>query len=323
MYDVVTLGETMLRLTPPNLLRIEQAHSFDYFVGGSESNVAVGLARLGLRVAWLSRLTNNPLGRHITNTIGGYGVDVAHMTWTESDRLGLYMLEEGRPPRGSRVIYDRAGSAFSNITPADLPIDLFTEGTASILHMSGISLAVSEHAAATAERAIELAKAAGWLVSFDINYRGKMWSAEDARLGCNVAASAADLLIAPLRDVSLLYGVSTTPVAAFEELGKQYPNATIVLTLGGEGATAHAPGGDIIRQPVFATEPVGRIGGGDSFVAGFLYGYLTTEGDLASALTWGAATAAFKYTMPGDMPIVDRDAVAELVAGGTSGVISR
>ncbi len=106
-YDVITLGETMLRFTPPQLKRLEQTTGFDIEVGGTESNTAVGLARLGLNVAWLSRLTDNPLGRIIEQAIAKNGVDTSHIIWTDQDRVGLYFLEEGRIPRGSRVIYDR------------------------------------------------------------------------------------------------------------------------------------------------------------------------------------------------------------------------
>src|SRR5690606_7918776 len=110
MYDVITLGETMLRLTPPAPLRIEQTTSFNVYVGGAESNTAVGLSRLGFKTAWLSRLTDNPLGRLIAGTIARYGVDTSHVVWTSKDRVGVYYVEEGQSPRASQVYYDRAGS---------------------------------------------------------------------------------------------------------------------------------------------------------------------------------------------------------------------
>ena len=140
VYDVVTIGETMLRLTPDSHLRLEQAESLQVHVGGSESNTAVGLARLGKRVAWISRLTDNHLGRRIERAIAAHGVDTKNVIWTADDRVGLYFLEAGSPPRNSHVIYDRANSAYSRLEPKDLPNGLFVPGKSKWLHVTGISL---------------------------------------------------------------------------------------------------------------------------------------------------------------------------------------
>ncbi|HEX2914642.1 MAG TPA: sugar kinase [Chloroflexia bacterium] len=319
VYDVVTLGETMLRLTPPNLKRLEQTQSLDIEVGGSESNTAVGLARLGLKVAWLSRMTDNPLGRLIARTIAGHGVDTSYVTWTDQDRIGLYFLEEGRAPRGSSIIYDRANSAASRIQPTDLPSELFTAGKARLLHLTGITPALGPQAAATTRHAIKLAKEAGWLFSFDLNYRSRLWATLAAREGCEPLAAAADLLIAPLGDTRLLYNLSPecTPVEALAELSRRFPRATVVLTLGKQGAIGCEPQGKIVRQSVFRAEEVGRIGGGDAFAAGLLYGYLLNQPDrLATALRWGAAVAALKYSIPGDLPVIDKAEAIALVEQG-------
>jgi 2-dehydro-3-deoxygluconokinase len=325
-YDVVTLGETMIRLTPPGFKRIEQAISFDIEIGGSESNTAVGLARLGMRVAWLSRLTANPLGRLLAQTLAGYGVDTSWIIWTDQDRIGLYFLEEGKAPRGSSVTYDRANSAMSRMQPADLPAELFQAGKSRLLHLTGITPALGPQAAATARQALELAQAAGWLFSFDLNYRSKLWTTEQAVEGCDFFARAANLLIAPTGDARLIYNLSasTPSEKVLETLAKRYPQATVVLTLGKEGALGREPGGPMIHQPVFPAEEVGRIGGGDAFAAGLLYGYLqaeTGEGQdrLARALRWGAAVAALKYSTPGDMPIINRQEAARLVSEDISG----
>jgi 2-dehydro-3-deoxygluconokinase len=205
-YDVVTLGETMLRLTPPQFQRIEQAHQLEMHVGGSESNVVAGLSRLGLRTAWLSRLTANPVGRLIARQLQAQGVDVSHVVWTDEDRVGLYFLEEGKAPRGSQVIYDRADSAISQMRPDELPESLFQPGAARLLHLSGITPALGPNAAATTLHAAQLAKAAGWQFCFDINYRARLWSAEQAVQGCDPLAALADILILPLRDAVNLYG---------------------------------------------------------------------------------------------------------------------
>jgi 2-dehydro-3-deoxygluconokinase len=312
-YDVITLGETMLRLTPPGLQRFEQGQSLAMHIGGSESNVAVGLSRLGLRTAWLSRLTNNALGQKIARGIRANGVDVSHVVWTDDDRIGLYFYEAGRPPRSGTVIYDRANSAMSRMQPDDLP-DIFQPETAQMLHLSGISLAIGDAATETAMSAAARAKNAGWLLSFDINHRALLWSSEEAASACDPVARMADIVFLPLRDARALYHTDDTPETAIRTMSDRYPQALIVLTLGAEGAMAF-DGTTLIKQAAFKAEPVQRIGGGDAFVAGFLYGYYT-EQTVAPALRWGAATAAMKYAIAGDMPLIHRAEVQALVQSG-------
>ena len=150
-HDVLTFGESMMRLTPPGFLRIEQTRSFDIWVGGTESNTAVGLARLGMKAAWLSRLPATPMGRYISNRIGQYGVDVSNVIWADADeRLGIYFHEKAQAPRASEIIYDRKDSAMSRIKPGDLPDGLFAPGLSRLLHLTGITLALSESARDTA-----------------------------------------------------------------------------------------------------------------------------------------------------------------------------
>ena len=318
-YDVVTLGETMLRFTPPGVQRIDQAPHFELEVGGTESNTSVGLARLGLNVAWLSRLPANPLGRRIARTLAGQGVDTSHIAWSETDRLGLYFVEFGDGPRPTQVTYDRADSAMSRMQPEELPAEIFEPGRARHLHLTGITVAISQSAAATARRAVELAKAAGMTFSFDVNYRAKLWSPAEAKAGCHEFASAANIFFTPIRDAESIYGVSGDPDTALAQLQAQYPQATIILTLGAEGAIGAEPGKAAISQSVFPAGTVGRIGGGDAFTAGVLYGYLTDtnpESRLATALRWGAAAAAYKYTIPGDMPLFEKEEVEGLLHSG-------
>jgi 2-dehydro-3-deoxygluconokinase len=324
MYDVITLGETMLRFTPPNLRRLDQATSFELEVGGSESNLAIGLTRLGLKVLWLSRLTNNPLGWLIERTIAGQGVDTSRVIWTEQDRVGLYFLEEGRPPRHSKVIYDRKNSAISQMRASDLPVDLFQPGRARLLHLSGITPALSPNLAVAAQRALNLAKESGWQVSFDLNYRSQLWNPGEALAGCTPFLEAADILVMPLGDVRVMYDLAggEAPVDILQMLRERYPQAIIALTLGPAGALGCEPDGPCLEQPAFPAEEVGRLGTGDAFAAGFLYCLLTIAEPaerLAQALRWGAAMAALKHTIPGDIPFVSQAEVERLVQQGASG----
>lgn len=321
-YDVVTLGESMMRLTPPGFLRIEQTRTFDIWVGGTESNTAVGLARLGMNAAWLSRLPATPMGRYISNRIAQYGVDVSNVVWArQEERLGIYFHEKAGAPRASEIIYDRKESAMSKMRPADLPDNLFAAGQSKVLHLTGITLAISEAARETAHEALRRAKGAGWRVGFDTNYRGKLWSGPEAAAGCDYAMSMADVIFCPLGDYRVIYG-DADEQGALAALAEKYPQALIIMTLGADGAVARTPAGEILRQPAILAGEVGRIGGGDAFTAGFLYAWLTFA-DIAAALKWGVAMSALKYTIPGDLPLVDRDAVAALVAGASGGGLIR
>lgn len=328
-YDIVTLGETMLRMTPSGHRRIEQASTFDLEVGGSESNLSVGLVRLGLQVAWLSRLPASPLGRLIANTLRGYGVDTQHVVWSDTERLGLYFLEEGEAPRGTSVIYDRRDSAMSRMTPDDLPDGLFAPGNAAQLHLSGITPALSETAAATTRAALAHAKEAGWRISFDTNYRAKLWSAEEARAGCAPFVAAADILLLPRRDAEIIYGlpegISAEEAVLF--MRDIAPQADIVMTLGSAGAIglerdATTP----VFQAALPAYGPGRIGGGDAFAAGFFFGYREEPANrIAAGLRWGSAAAAVKFTIPGDIPVFERGEVAALVqnSDGVRGGVRR
>ena len=310
-YDVITFGETMLRLTPPDLLQIEQTSHYESCGGGSESNVAVGLARLGLKVTWCSRMTDNPIGHSIVNSIRAHGVDISHVIWTKNDRVGIYFYEAGRMPRSGMVIYDRANSAMSKIQPSDLPGDLFQKNKTKILHLSGITLAISQTAARTALEASKLARKADFLLSFDLNYRSLLWNPEKAVQSYAEIAPYADIVFLPLRDAITLYGTSTNPEDALETLSEQFTNAIIVLTLGAEGAIAKDKN-QVISQKAIPAEVVGRLGAGDAFVAGFLYAYLK-ERETGLALRWGTASAAYKYSIKGEFALLDKQQISQIV----------
>lgn len=312
-YDVLTLGETMARFTPPGFERFGQSRSVEMHVGGSESNTAVGLSRLGFRACWLSRLTNNAIGRWIATEIASHGVDVSWVNWTDEDRVGTYYLERGRPPRSSQVFYDRAGSAMSRMRPEELPAELFTSNAARVFHTSGITLGLSQVSRQTALRAVELARAAGQKISFDLNFRSRLWSATDAYAACAPIMAQADIVFLPLRDAHAVCGVSgSDPAAVCRELHARWPRATLVVTRGGQGAVAMDADGEFYEQPAFPAEEVERLGGGDAFSAGYLAAMLS-GGMVGDSLRWGCATAAIKYTIPGDLPLFDRDMVVTLV----------
>src|SRR5438477_10635401 len=164
--EVITFGEAMVRLSPPNFRRLEQARSLELFVGGAELNTAVGLARLGHSAAWVSRLTRNPLGRLIANHAREAGVSTEHVLWTDEDRVGVYFLEFGAAPRASSVLYDRKGSAIAHIRPGMVDWATVFDG-ARWFHVTGITPALSATAAEATKEALTAARAAGISTSID------------------------------------------------------------------------------------------------------------------------------------------------------------
>ena len=323
MYDLVTVGETMLRWTPSDGLRWEQAQRFDLHVGGSESNTAVGLARLGHQVAWISRLTDNAFGRRIARSIAAHGVDVGHVIWTAEDRIGTYYFEPGSPPRDNQVIYDRAGSSFSRFSSEQLPAALFAAGRARTLHFSGISLGLGATSQKLIGRCVELARQAGWRISWDINYRAKLWPAAEARRVFDTYLPLVDLVFVPLRDLRWLWNIGVdasalvdqparTAEQALTQWSQLCPQACTVVTLGEYGAAAYADG-QFHFASTRAVPVVSRLGSGDAFAAGFLSGWLRSL-PLTTALHWGNAAAQLKCSIPGDLPLFERHEVLALLA---------
>ncbi|MCU0713833.1 MAG: sugar kinase [Pirellula sp.] len=312
-YDVVALGETMLRFSPDGNNRLEQAGSMQIHVGGSESNTAVGLARLGRRVAWLSRLTDNPLGRTVASTIRSHGVDVSHVLWTNRDRVGLYFLESGPLPRGSRVVYDRENSAYANFRAEELPADLFSSGRSKWLLVTGISLALGESTRELIARAVSLARKVGWKIAFDVNHRRLLCTVAEAREYFDELFRTCDLLFAAYRDVRSIWGIDCGEdyQAAMDKLLAYREGRHSVMTLSSHGAVAGVLD-EICLQRIEPVEPVGRLGGGDAFSAGYLHAQL--EGlSLSDSLRWSTAVARLKYTIPGDLPLIDRSEVESLL----------
>ncbi len=298
--DVLTFGETMLRLSPPGRLRLAQAASLDVWVAGCESNVAAALCALGLSATWVSRLPDNPPARKVEAALRATGVDVSHVVWTPAnERVGLFYAEAAAEPRAGTVVYDRAHSAASALTPADLPDALFD--CHRHLHVSGITSALSASCAAAVADAAARAKARGRTVSLDVNYRAKLWSPQDAAAALSLLMASVDVLFCAQADAALLFGLSGDASSLRDHFG--VPVA--VLTAGADGATACDAGGCLAVPAVPVAETVERIGSGDAFAAGFLAEYLRGA-SLEDALKMGAAAGALKRTILGDMLVATR-----------------
>ncbi|ERJ04891.1 2-keto-3-deoxygluconate kinase protein [Halorhabdus tiamatea SARL4B] len=311
MTDLVTFGETMLRLSPPQGQRLEAVSAFDVAVGGAESNVAVLASRFGHEVRWLSRVPDSPLGRRVTGELRRHGVDPA-VDWAESSRLGTYYLEHGAEPRGTEVVYDREHSAFADVTVSELPIDELE--TAELFYTSGITPGLSAAAATATEQLLREASAADVRTAFDLNYRRKLWDPATARQTFESLLADVDLLFAPERDAAAVLGLSGPPTEQATALASEYDIETVVVTQGADGALCHH-GDEVFEQSVYETETIDPIGTGDAFVGGFLARHLHGA-DPADALAHAAASAALKRTISGDQAILTPQEVQAVVDDG-------
>ena len=319
-FDVVTFGEAMIRLSPPSFLRLEQARSLDLRVGGAELNTAAGLARLGHSAAWVSRLTDNPLGRLIANHAREVGVSTEHVVWTKDDRVGLYFLEFGAAPRASSVLYDRKGAAIAGLKPGTVPWAKVFAG-AKWFHVTGITPGLSASAAEVTREALVAAKAAGLQTSVDLNYRVKLWTPAEAGKCMSELMAHTDVLITTEEDIERVFGIKGKSYEESAELTAKKFNLRIIAITVRENPlvwknswTAIAyKGGQILRTKTYEVEIVDRLGAGDSFAAGFIHGKL--EGDLQRALDFGVAASALKHSIPGDFAWITRDEVEAMLKG--------
>ena len=310
--DVVTFGETMVRLSPPVGYSLENAPALDYFIGGAESNVAIAFSRLGGRAGWVSRLPRNGFGRRIAQEIAAHGVDISRVIWAADARAGLLVIDTAPMPRGNSILYDRARSAIALLDPDELDWAYLTSARCTFL--TGITPALGPGCRAAWTRAAREAKALGRKVVVDVNYRALLWSPPEARDALESVLGHCDALISAVRDLRTIFGTSAEPEAAAREFRERYSVPLVVLTLGERGALAFD--GELYAQPVYAAEPLDRIGSGDAFAAGFLKGWL--GGDVALGLKLGNASAALKQTYRGDFTWATREEVWELIEGGNT-----
>ena len=343
MTRIITFGEIMLRLSPPGQLRFSQARSFDVVYGGGESNVAVSLAIFGLEAAFVSRVPANPLGDACIQFLRQYGVDTRFLLRGGS-RLGIYFLEHGAAQRGSNVVYDRAHSAFAEIQPGMLDWDSVLTG-ADWLHWTGITPAVSPGAAETCLEALRAARRKGLVISCDLNYRAKLWGwGKTAGEVMSELVGLCDLAIGNEEDAEKVFGIHAPGAdvtggkvsaeqyqSVCEALNARFPSLkTIAITLRGSRSASHNAwsallwqDGKMLSAPTYDILPiVDRVGGGDSFAAGLIYG-LTQFNDPQRALNFAVAASALKHSIFGDFNLVTPAEVEKLAAGDSSGRVSR
>jgi 2-dehydro-3-deoxygluconokinase len=311
LYDVVALGELLLRLASRAPTRLEQARQLDVSFGGTEANVLCALARLGLRTAWISALPSNPWGERAARELKGHGVDTSQVVWRVRGRIGTYFLEYGVAPRPIRVLYDRQDSAFTTLSEEEVDWEIVRRSR--MVHVTGITPALGEQPRGLTERAVEEAHAGGAFVSLDVNYRAALWSPDEAQTYLESLLPRVQVLFVGVEDAHRLFGYEGEPEGVAEALRRRAPKTIIALTLGEQGSVVLA---DRMHRPtrLYAIDAVAdRVGAGDAFAAGFLYGLLTSH-DVQYAQDCGTALAALKCTMWGDIAVIRPGELEELMA---------
>jgi 2-dehydro-3-deoxygluconokinase len=313
-FDLVSLGESMLRLSVPTGRRLKDARQLDLEVGGAESNVCVAMSQLGWRCGWVGRLPDTALGDIVLRVLRTDGVDVSAVRRMAGERLGTFYIEYATAPRSIQVIYDRADSAAAHMTAADVDWDYLLD--TRVLHLTGITAALSVSCYALVAEAIRRARAAGVTVSFDVNYRAKLWSAADAGERLRPLMAEADLLLCKGADAAQLFGCHGEPREVMMAL-KTMTRAEVLYCTFGERGAALLDGDEFAAQPALPVQIVDRVGSGDAFAAGVLDAWLAAGqgADLKAmrreGLRRGVALAAIALSQYGDRVLTNR---AELEA---------
>jgi 2-dehydro-3-deoxygluconokinase len=341
MAKVVTFGEIMLRLSPPGFERFFQSPLLGATFGGGEANVAVSLAHFGLTSVYVTRLPNHAVGDAAVKALRSEGVQTQHIV-RGGDRVGIYFAETGASQRASTVIYDRAHSAISEMAPDAVSWPSVLDG-AAWLHVTGITPALGDKAAAATKNAIAAARAAGARVSVDLNYRKKLWSVARAKEVMGPMMRDVDVVIANEEDLQSVLGIHVpgTDVTAgqlnldgfrqaAERVTKEFGPKMVAITLrestsasdNGWSAVLWDAASKMQQSQRYDVRVVDRIGGGDSFAAGLIYG-LVTGRTPSEALRFAVAASALKHTIPGDFNRVTVDEVDRLAGGDASGRVQR
>lgn len=345
MKKVVTFGEIMLRLAPPGHLRFSQTNSFDVIYGGGESNVAVSLANYGIPVDFVTRLPKNDIGECAMMEMRKRGVNTGNIIWG-GDRLGIYFLETGAVSRGSKVVYDRAHSAIAEIEPGMIDWEkVFAD--AQWFHWTGITPAISQGAADVCLDAVKAASDLGITISTDLNYRKKLWNYGKEPEGVMTPlVEHCDIILGNEEDAEKHFNIHPEGVdvtqghsvsgAAFESVCKQmmekFPKAKkVITTLRGSISASHNSWAGVLydgnrlfeSQTYQITDIVDRVGGGDSFMGGLIYGLLHYPEDDQNALNFAVAASCLKHTIKGDANLATVEEVEKLMGGDASGRVSR
>lgn len=346
MKKIITFGEIMLRLATPGYLRFAQANNLEATFGGGEANVAVSLANYGMDAQFVTRLPNNDIAKACVCDLHKHGVKTDHIIYG-GERLGIYFLETGAVARASKVIYDRAHSAISEIEPGMIDWEKVFDG-ADWFHWTGITPAISQGAADVCREAIKAANRMGVVVSCDLNYRKNLWKyGKTASEVMPELVEGCDIILGNEEDAEKVFGIKPenfdvtatageVNAAEFEsvcsQLMQRFPRAKkVIITLRGSINANHNTWGGVLydgstlyQSPRYdITHIVDRVGGGDSFMGGLIYGLLTYPDNDQQALNFAVAASCLKHTIYGDYNMVTVAEVENLMKGDSSGRVSR
>ncbi|NJM15728.1 MAG: sugar kinase [Bacteroidales bacterium] len=341
---VVTFGEIMLRLSTPGYQRFVQANEFEVNYGGGEANVAVSIANYGMAVSFVTRLPNNPIADSAIAHLKKYGTDTRHIV-RGGERVGIYFLETGAVNRASKVVYDRSHSSIADITAGMINWKEAFKG-ATWFHWTGITPAISQGAAEACLEAVKEARKAGLTISTDLNYRKNLWRyGKTATEIMPELVSFCDVILGNEEDAEMVFGIKPAGtdvtkghveadayISVADQLFKKFPNANkVIITLRGSvnanhntwSGTLFTREGAQYKAPQYnITHIVDRVGGGDSFMGGLIFGLLHYKND-QKALNFAVAASCLKHTIPGDFNLVSVEEVEKLMEGDTSGRVSR
>lgn len=328
-FYVLGLGEVMLRLSPAGKERISQSETFDKCAGGSELNVVSGISQLGLRTGIITKLPGNEIGKFIKNKIRYSGISDDYIIYDESPqkRLGIYYYESGAYPRVPTVVYDRAGSSFVNFHAGELSQHVYD--STNVFHVSGITLALSENVRKNAVEMIKKFKKHGALISFDVNFRAALWSEETARSVITEILQYIDILYVSEETARRTFRKTGTIEEIILSFAREYPGLKVISSTMRKAVSPTRHTFDSIicscaekefyrEHPYDNIEVVDRIGSGDAYVAGSLFGLLKYN-SIKEALEFGNAMAAVKNTIPGDMTACDFNDIMRVINAHAKG----
>ena len=345
-YDVLSLGECMLRLSPPGHQRIELTSVFEAYAGGGEYNVAYALARYGMRAGWISRLVDNPIGQFIRNHANASGMDTSEVLWVpydgvgRADRIGINFTEVGIGVRASTSIYDRGNTAVAHMKPGDIDWKrIFAKKQVRWFHTGGIFAALSDGGAEVVQEAMKVAHDAGTVVSYDLNYRSKLWSAKKSAEVTKNLIPFIDVIIGNEEDFQISLGcevkgidanLKTLPAEAYKEMVKtviaKYPRVQMVGTtlrevtsglLNNWSAIMYYDGKFYQSKKYANLEIEDRVGGGDGFCSGLMFGLLTGMPS-QECVEMGAAHGALLQSTRGDTSMVTMEEIKYVMNGGSA-----
>lgn len=331
-FKALGFGEVMLRLSPVGKERISQSETFEKRAGGSELNVVSGISQLGLRTGVITKLPDNEIGKFIKNKIRYSGISDDYIVYDSSPakRLGVYYSESGAYPRVPAVVYDRANSSFTHFEMSELENRVY--GETDIFHVSGITLALSEQIRRETIEIMKQFKSGGAAVSFDVNYRASLWDEDTARETIQMILPFIDILFISEETLKRMFRQKGTLEEIHKNFSGQYPNLKVIFSTMRQATspTRHTFTSlcyDCVLKKYFGEEPyrdievVDRIGSGDAYVAGALFGLLK-YGGIEEAVRFGNAMAALKNTIPGDMTACDFHDIIRVIEAHTNGQTS-